>query len=67
MIIRVQISQNDDGQMTVIYNQGRSVVGQFPTTPEIRKLMGDSPKKYFHVKSVGDKIKILRPAPIQDW
>jgi hypothetical protein len=69
MIVKVQRSIMPRDADCLIYNRAQSVMGQFPVTDEIREVMGDDMKGYFHAKcrEGGGKVELLRRAPDQDW
>lgn len=69
VIVKVQISQNDEGQHVLIYPEDRRFIYQGPATPEIVNLLGGRPKAFFYMphdarRSVRD---IQVEAPWQEW
>jgi hypothetical protein len=67
VIVKVQISQNDDGNTVLVYNKDRSFTQIFETDPDIRKLLGNRPKKYFKAELKGNDMEIHEQVPDQDW
>lgn len=66
MIIKMQISQNDDGSRCLVYNQDQSVFYQCDTDDDIRWLMKGRAKAYFHATLKKGELEIQREAPAQD-
>ena len=69
MIVKVQRSLCPPDVSCLIYNKDRDIMGEFPVTDEIRQVMGDEMKGYFHgkfIKKTG-KVELIDRAPDQDW
>jgi hypothetical protein len=69
MIVKVQtpLASNEREPLAMIYNKDRSVEAFVPITADIKKLMKDTPKAFFHAKMNGDKIELLKEAVWQNW
>ena len=70
LILKVQtsLSTNADTQMVLVYDKDRSVMGEFPITEGIAKVMNGKPKRYFHAE-VDDEgcIHLGKPVKEQAW
>ena len=72
-IVKVQVSlfTSEEKPQVLIYNKDRSVMGEFPLTPDIEEAMGGDHKKFFYaLVPLGKKevqIELLEEAPWQVW
>lgn len=69
MIVKVQISlYPPDDPSTMIYNRERSIIITAPTTPEMRKRMGERVKAFFHAHLTERRqVELGEEAPWQAW
>lgn len=69
-IFKVQVSliQPTPEKLALVYNESRSVEGQFPASEELLDLMAGEPKKYFLGEVYEDgKVSLHVEVPEQDW
>lgn len=69
MIVKIQRSLFPaDGATMLIYNETRTVFVQEPLSCEVKKLLGDDPKGYFHASvCAGGHLKIGTRVSAQSW
>lgn len=69
MIVKIQCSLFPPNAATMlIYNKSRSIIMQEPLSSEVKTLLGDNPKGYFHASLCANgQLKIGKRAPAQSW
>lgn len=69
MIVKIQRSLFPANAATMlIYNESRTVFVQESLSNEVKTLLGDDPKGYFHASLCAKgQIKIGKRAPAQSW
>lgn len=69
MIVKIQCSLFPPNAVTMlIYNESRTVFVQEPLSSEIKRLLGDDPKGYFHASVCANgQVIIEKRAPAQSW
>ncbi len=70
MIVKVQqsLATSAEQRQMLVYNEDRTVFGQFPVTQEVLAVLSDRPKVFFHaeVDETGF-VQLSGEAPWQEW
>jgi hypothetical protein len=68
MIVKLQLPLGGEPDFALIYDKKREYLGLVPVTPDVRRAMGDSVKKFFYAHPAkGGKLMIDMDAPWQEW
>lgn len=68
-VFKVQRSlvTNNPATQVLVYNQDRSVSGQFDADDSILKMMGTRVKMFVRAQIIGQQIDILKEISGEDW
>ena len=67
MIVKAQLSLNDDGQTVLVYTEDRSIFQQFDATPEVVAAIGDDRRAFFYANVLSGYMHLGQRAPEQGW
>jgi hypothetical protein len=67
MIVKIQMPQNIQSNLLLIYNKDRTIMFQEEVTQAIIDIMKGQPKAFFHADLVDGNLVLRDSADWQDW
>lgn len=69
IIFKIQISvvTSASKMQVMVYNEDKSILGQFPMSKEIKQLAKGRKKFFVYGEMIGTEVNILSEAPWQNW
>lgn len=66
-IVKVQVPLSSNTAPALVYAKGHKGMQTVHLSPDLKKALGDRPRRYFEARMENGRWLLLRPTTDQDW